>query len=268
MSKGIWVVLGVFMASQAAVANNNSMIVGGVEAAPQEFPSIVSLQSGSWGHFCGGSLIRKNWVITAAHCVKGSGAAAKLKVVVGLHKQKDFAGTETFGAKRVIVHPDYGKKTDNGFDAALIELDGESKFAPIKLNADRITDLPDDEALAQMSTTAGWGTTKEGGSVSPVLMKVDVPLVSYKNCETAYPKNIDDSMICAGYEKGGKDSCQGDSGGPLYVKDANSATGELLLAGLVSWGRGCARAKYYGVYAEVSGLVSWVKSQVDVPALR
>jgi trypsin len=176
-----------------------------------------------------------------------------------LHKQGDFTGTESFTAKRIIVHPQYGQNMDHEFDAALIELNGNSKFTPIALNDERL-DIAEEESEAMMSTTAGWGTLKEGGGVSPLLMKVDVPLVSYKRCDKAYPGSINDTMVCAGYDAGGKDSCQGDSGGPLYVKNKHD---ELVLAGLVSWGAGCARPMKYGVYAEVSSVVGWVNKQID-----
>lgn len=226
-------------------------IVGGVEAKVGEFPFIVSLQSSS--HFCGGSLIAKNWVLTAAHCARGGTIS---KVVIGLHDQKDAKNTETFKAKRVIVHPGYNsQKMTNDF--ALVELSGNSSFAPIALNPTEI-EIGSEQI---MSTVAGWGTTKEGAySLPNLLQKVDVPLVSNAACNVSYKNQIDDTMICAGYEKGGKDSCQGDSGGPLIAKDVT--TGENYLIGVVSWGQGCARASYYGVYAKVNAGLSWIRSYV------
>ncbi|XP_042859474.1 trypsin-1-like [Penaeus japonicus] len=88
------------------------------------------------------------------------------------------------------------------------------------------------------------------------LMKVTVPIVSDAECRDAYGQNdVDDSMICAGLPEGGKDSCQGDSGGPLVCSD----TGSAYLAGIVSWGYGCARPGYPGVYTEVAYFVDRIR---------
>ena len=93
-----------------------------------------------------------------------------------------------------------------------------------------------------------------------MLRKVDVPLVSSKRCEAAYPDQISDTMICAGLDKGGKDSCQGDSGGPLLVKLAD---GTRALAGVVSWGEGCARPQKFGVYSKVNAVTAWIASETS-----
>ncbi len=248
MSLRIWLLIAFVCAPQFASASSNR-IIGGVEVNPGELPSIVSLQRGT-RHFCGGSLIAKNWVLTAAHCTRGA-TVSTLNVRLGMVKQGEH--TESFKAKRIISHPDYdSSKTD--YDYALIELDGDSKMQPIGLNHETL-DLPDEEDKAPLATTAGWGTTSEGGSASAKLMKVDVPMVNAKNCEAAYPSKITQRMICAGFEKGGKDSCQGDSGGPLMMK-GNS--GNNVLIGVVSWGQGCARPKKFGVYSDVYSANGWI----------
>jgi trypsin len=216
-------------------------IVGGVQAAKGEFPFLVSLRS-SWGsHFCGGSLIKKNWVLTAAHCVEGGYLKG---IAVGLLNQADTEGVEKFTVLEIIKHPGWDTNTmDNDF--ALVKLSGDSKYAPITLNAKELS--------GGEFVTAGWGTTSEGGSVSKNLMKVSVPFITKEACSAAYD-GITDSMLCAGYPQGGKDSCQGDSGGPLMIGSGSSR----VLAGVVSWGEGCARPNKPGVYSKVNGALEWI----------
>lgn len=216
-------------------------IVGGVEAVKGEYPFIVSLQSSYGSHVCGGSLIKKNWVLTAAHCV-----GYFKTVVVGLHTQGVTTGTEKFTTLEVIKNPGWDSGVLNN-DWALVKLSGDSKFAPIALNTAEISGSVD-------FVTAGWGTTSESGGLSKNLLKVTVPFVSKEACEAAYPGQLTDSMICAGFPEGGKDSCQGDSGGPLLT----GAGSNMKLVGVVSWGEGCARPNKYGVYSKVNVALTWI----------
>lgn len=232
-------------------------IVGGVEAVKGEFPFQVSLQSGSGSHFCGGSLIKKNWVLTAAHCVQGWKASNK--IVMGLHDRQDKAGTETFTATKVVPHASYNNRTLDS-DYALLKLSGDSKFRTIDLNTTEIQ-VPEADQAPYNVWTSGWGTTTEGSYGLPrFLNKVEVPLVTTKECNSteAYGGKITDKMLCAGYKQGGKDSCQGDSGGPLFVQQTS---GDFMLVGVVSWGEGCARANKYGVYAKVNAAIDWIADQ-------
>ena len=234
-------------------------IVGGVVAEKGEFPFQVSLQSSSGSHFCGGSLIKKNWVLTAAHCVARWQAANK--IVLGLHDRTDKTGTQTFTSKKVISHSQYNSNTLEN-DYALIQLNRDSNFRTIDLNKVEI-DIPEVDQAPYNVWTAGWGTTSSGaGALPKFLNKVEVPLVTTKACNApeAYNGDITDSMICAGLVQGGKDSCQGDSGGPLFVKQAS---GDFLLIGVVSWGQGCALPNKFGVYSKVNHVIDWIESQTQ-----
>ena len=234
-------------------------IVGGVEATKGEFPFQVSIQSPTGSHFCGGSLIKKNWVLTAAHCVANWNKSNK--VYVGLHDRTDKTGSEMFTVTKVLAHPQYNRQTLD-YDYALLQLNNDSTFRTIDLNTTEI-EVPEDGQSPFFVWTAGWGTTKEGSFGLPRnLQKVEVPLVTQKACNApnSYNGEITDRMICAGLEMGGKDSCQGDSGGPLFVKQTS---GDYLLVGVVSWGEGCARANKYGVYSKVNHEINWIAQQIQ-----
>jgi len=234
-------------------------IVGGVVAEKGEIPFQVSLQSVSGSHFCGGSLIKKNWVLTAAHCV--ARWTAKNKIVIGMHDQKDRTDTETFTSTKVVAHSLYSSRSLD-YDYALIQLSGDSVFNTIDLNITEI-DIPEVDQVPVNVWTSGWGTTSEGASALPrFLNKVEVPLVTTAACNAsiAYNGEITNRMICAGFVKGGKDSCQGDSGGPLYIKQTS---GHFLLVGVVSWGSGCARPNKFGVYSKVNAIVDWIASETQ-----
>ena len=230
-----------------AFAELRPFIVGGENAAKGEFPFIVSMQDSSNSHFCGGSLIKKNWVLTAAHCVT---EGSPDHIVIGLlDRTQPDSFTETFQIKQTIVHPSNNSSTMD-FDFALIQLSGDSKFDPVALNTEEIRGATD-------LVTAGWGTEQEGDySLPNLLQKVTVPFVDAATCAKAYPGEgqMTNTMICAGLDQGGKDSCQGDSGGPLLA----GAGADRKLVGVVSWGEGCARAGKYGVYGKVSTAVEWV----------
>ncbi|KAF2756540.1 trypsin-domain-containing protein [Pseudovirgaria hyperparasitica] len=214
------------------------MIVGGEAAVAGDFPFIVSLQQ-SGSHFCGGSLLNANTVLTAAHCSQISASS----VTVRAGSLSRTSGGTLVKVSSIKVHPSYNADTTD-YDVAIWKL---ATSIPESSTVGYAT-LPasgQDPAAGVVHTTAGWGTTTEGGSTLPTaLRKVDVPIISRANCNTDYGSgSITSQMFCAGLDAGGKDSCQGDSGGPIVEKSTK------LLVGTVSWGQGCARAAYPGVYA-------------------
>ncbi len=235
----------------AKVSASSTDIVGGVEAARDEFPFMVSLHQSFTGHFCGAALIRPNWILTAAHCMGG-----RFKVYVGLHSQNELARAEQFATAKVIIHPNYNESTMD-YDYALVQLNGNSAVTPIAVNTE---DLGLREAIEPIqTTTAGWGLTTESGWRMPtILNKVDVPVVNHQDCRQVY-NSLTERMFCAGFPEGGKDSCQGDSGGPIFTKRPD---GSLLLLGTVSFGEGCARPQKYGVYTDISAVKDWVFEEI------
>ena len=222
-------------------------IVGGVTATEGEFPFIVSMQHSLYGNFCGGSLVSKNWILTAAHCVTGITPSS---IIIGLHQQNVTENAEKFKQLQIIKHPKWDSDVMD-YDFALVKLAGNSSYLPIKFNT-----IPVEGKVNFI--TAGWGTLSESGSVSNTLMKVEVPFVNHEKCSQAYPGWVTDSMLCAGFDEGGKDACQGDSGGPLVIREG----GTTVLAGVVSWGNGCARPNQPGVYSKVSGVIDWLQETI------
>ncbi len=110
-------------------------------------------------------------------------------------------------------------------------------------------------------TVAGWGADKEGGSQQRHLLKADVPFVPDSDCQGAYSELVADEELCAGLlDTGGVDSCQGDSGGPMFRKDDSD---EWVQVGIVSWGQGCARPDYPGVYTQVSHFAADIAAAAD-----
>jgi trypsin len=196
-------------------------------------------------------LIRKNWVLTAGHCVTGTQIT---NIYIGLHDQNRLTDGEMITPKRVIRHPQYDDDTTD-FDFALIELNNDSTFAPIDVNVDEIP-ISDDVTSQTFATTAGWGETAPSFRDSATrLQKVSLPLASAGLCDQGYPSQITERMICAGYVEGGKDACFGDSGGPLTTVRSD---GKTVLVGVVSWGEGCARKGKLGVYSKVNSVADWI----------
>jgi secreted trypsin-like serine protease len=217
-------------------------ILGG-QPASREYDFMVSLQRKGGNHFCGASLIRKNWVLTAAHCAVDEQPAG-LQVMMGSHKLS--APKDVYDIKKIIVHPTY--VADGTHDVALLQLTTKAAHKPIQVATPQQTDL---WAPGTPATVIGWGAEVFlVGPGSDDLKEVEVPVISDETCaQRLDAAGFDpDSEVCAGEDTGLKDSCQGDSGGPLMVPDAN---GNLVQFGVVSWGLGCGFPMLPGVYAEV-----------------
>eukprot|EP00002_Diphylleia_rotans_P008159 TRINITY_DN178_c0_g1_i8.p1 TRINITY_DN178_c0_g1~~TRINITY_DN178_c0_g1_i8.p1 ORF type:complete len:404 (-),score=65.59 TRINITY_DN178_c0_g1_i8:124-1335(-) len=233
-------------------------IVGGVPATPFEFPWLTSLRyKGSSSrysrHFCGGSLINKRFVFTAAHCSVGMSTS---RVEVGLRNHNLYSNTEgeTRSVSKINVHPRYDSNSMS-YDFAIWQLSSDSTVTPVQV----ISATSTISSPGQLATIAGWGTTSYEGSLSSVLLKTQVPIVSNTDCATKLNTPITDSMICAGLVEGGKDTCQGDSGGPLFFP---TETGPIL-AGDTSFGYGCASPDMPGVYGRLTAALPYIDAIVN-----
>jgi secreted trypsin-like serine protease len=246
------------LAIQAPAHAENALkpfIVGGVPVKDiSELPWQVALLDGASTmprQFCGGSIVASQWILTAAHCVEGR-TPDKIDVLAGtIHK---YAGGQRSDSVAIFVHPKWGQtELEYDFDAALIKLPKALTVGAAIALATPETELPVDFLIR----VSGWGATSEGGPSSPELLMVDVPVVSNETCNlpTSYGGAVSENMICLGKAAGGADSCQGDSGGP-----AARIGDKIVLAGIVSWGWGCAQPNLYGVYTRVSSVADWVKA--------
>ncbi|XP_011497936.1 PREDICTED: trypsin-1-like [Ceratosolen solmsi marchali] len=233
--------------------NEDSRIVGGQTTLINEFPWQVRLSYMN-RFYCGGTLINDRYVLTAAHCVKGF-MWFMIKVTFGEHDRCTQKSTieSRFVARAFIGNFSFLNFDD---DIALLRLSERITLSetirPVCLPSNK-----DNLYVGANALASGWGTLHEDGKPSCLLQSVDVPVMSLEDCRnTSYnSRMISENMLCAGYPEGKKDSCQGDSGGPLVTEREDK---KYELIGIVSWGNGCARPGYPGVYTRVTRYLKWI----------
>jgi secreted trypsin-like serine protease len=271
----------------------NLRVVGGTAAQDGAWPwqvlvvvPALTSDGKQTAMMCGGSVIAQRWVLTAAHCFQNLDTARPIVVA----EQQSRLVTRALGdidaksvhrGAKLTIHPQYKysrtrPETDtHENDIALLRLNENVRSRAVVplLSGDRVLESPPVKAVV-----TGWGRMREvdasgndpttGQRVRPEeveperLMEVKIPLVATDSCKAAYqgaPGVIDGRNLCAGVPEGGKDSCQGDSGGPLVTQAAN---GRWVQIGVVSWGAGCGRQGFPGIYTRVSAFSDWIRQNV------
>nr|XP_018666709.1 plasminogen isoform X2 [Ciona intestinalis] len=247
-------------------------IVGGRNTNVGSWPWVVQLRDND-EHFCVGTLIAPQWVATAAHCMKEKGITSgrqndtKWSILVGQHSLTGFDNSsQTIGFYSVTMH-NYTNIDIPRNDIALIKLNH-----PVVMgNQSGVICLPgwrgENPEPGTKCWVAGWGrNTPVTDEEAPTLHHADIPILSNSRCRRYNDRrrdysNIPDDVICAGYDAGGVDACKGDSGGPLMCLRSDDT---WYLAGVVSWGYGCAQPNTPGVYTRVSHYLNWIYNTLQL----
>ncbi|XP_062492021.1 chymotrypsin-like elastase family member 1 [Pezoporus occidentalis] len=239
--------------------NGMQRVVGGTEARSHSWPSQISLQyyaKGGWHHTCGGSLIRRNWVVTAAHCVDSD---LTLRVVAGDHNLNVNDGNEQiFSVSKIVIHPSWNGDAARGYDIALIRLSSSAYLNDYV----QLAVLPQEGSILANNYPCyitGWGLTRTNGQLSSVLLQASLPVVSYQVCSGLlyWGSVVKTTMVCAGGD-GVRSGCQGDSGGPLHC----AVNGQYQVHGVTSFvsSLGCNVQRKPTVFTRVSAYISWISS--------
>ncbi|XP_037136104.1 suppressor of tumorigenicity 14 protein homolog isoform X3 [Syngnathus acus] len=239
-------------------------IVGGTDASPGSWPWQVSLQMERYGHVCGATLLATRWLVSAAHCFQDSDAIKysdprSWRAYMGMRLMA--AGKSAIAAasrpvRRIVPHPNYEQLTSD-YDIALVEL-GAPVFFNELVQPVCVPAPSHAFAIGTSCFVTGWGVLTEDGELASRLQEAPVRIINRNTCNKLYDDAVTPRMLCAGNLQGGVDACQGDSGGPLVCQELGR---RWFLAGIVSWGEGCARQNRPGVYTQVVKFANWINQQ-------
>lgn len=257
-------------------------IFGGNRTELDEFPWMTLLEyqkPNGRTTACGGVLINKRYVLTAAHCIKGKDLPANWRLTsVRLGEYDTDTDRDcmpdsettvvcaddpvTVGVEEQIAHEEYRPQSrDQRYDIALLRLSHDVAFTTFI----KPICLPLSSSFDGRLIVAGWGKT-ETRSASNVKLKLALPLAEKNQCDQTYADvgvQLGYGQLCAGGQKG-KDSCRGDSGGPLMtVERVADGTGKWAVVGVVSFGPSpCGMQGWPGVYTKVTDFVPWILSKL------
>jgi len=270
------IILVLFSLTQVFAQAPDIKIVGGVPANIEDYPYQVALfsidEEGNINEFmCGGSIIDRYWVITAAHCVLQN-SHKKQRILAAFSKLSEMSEAVVYEISDYIIHPEYDMNTVVN-DIALLRLAYPIDTANLSSKIIRLV-TPEEEqsgliSPGTMATITGWGTTQYMGEQPDQLQVGVLPIISVETANQWFAESTQgmntvlESMLPAGYEEGGVSGCHGDSGGPLAVKDS---TNNFVLAGITSWGNICGAPKQPAVYTRVPYFYDWImdNSKINV----
>ncbi|NXJ68415.1 TMPS7 protease, partial [Rostratula benghalensis] len=240
-------------------SNLISRIVGGMNTEEGEWPWQVSLHFVG-AAYCGASVISKEWLVSAAHCFQGSKLADPRAWRAHLGMQTQGRAKFISAVRRIIVHEYYNSRNYD-YDIALLQL---SKPWPDTMShvIQPICVPPFSHKVRSGAKCwiTGWGQRQETDDEgSEILQKAEVEIIDQTLCHSTYGI-ITARMFCAGLMNGKRDGCKGDSGGPLSCQ--SNGDGKWFLTGIVSWGYGCGRPNFPGVYTRVSNFAPWIQKYV------
>ncbi|KAK0168199.1 hypothetical protein PV327_002024 [Microctonus hyperodae] len=242
-------------------------IFNGKPSRRGSWPWQVSLQLlhpklGFIGHWCGGVLIDSSWVLTAAHCIHNDlfnlPIGALWTAVIGEWELDSGGhGSVRIPIEKVILHE---KFNNHLHDIALMKLSRPSPLSKVI----RTICLPEAEEkfTSNNCVASGWGRVGPSPSLSTALLEANIPLLNIDICKEAYGNSVPliDGHLCAGHTDGSSGSCVGDSGGPLQCRRTD---GVWQLAGIISFGSGCAKPGFPDVYTKVQYYIDWIKNTMN-----